>query len=95
MLGGNILNLNLAMVNSTCVDKRLVDRLICIGKLGILTNQCNLNLVLRILNLINKLAPSLEIRLFSIGNTQLTQDNVVQMLVVHTQGHLVDCGDVD
>ena len=77
------------------MDEGFADRLVGIGQFGIFSHQRDLDLVVRILDLLHESLPLLHIG-FAVGRkVEFREHHLVQMLIVHTQRHLVDRRHVD
>jgi len=83
------------MIGRTGMNERLGDRLVGIRKLGILAHQSDIDLSLRVLDLIDELDPCLQVGLPVVGQLQLVESHDIEFLVQHHQRDLVDRRHVD
>ena len=91
----DVTQLDPAVVHRAGMDEGFADRLVGIGQFGIFSHQRDLDLVVRILDLLHESLPLLHIG-FAVGRkVEFREHHLVQMLIVHTQRHLVDRRHVD
>ena len=77
------------------MNERLGDRLVGIRKLGILAHQSDIDLSLRVLDLIDELDPCFQVGFSVVGQLQFVECHDVELLVQHHQRDLVDRRHVD
>ena len=85
----------LAVVIGGGVDERLGDGLISVGQLDILAHKANLDSAGGVAHLVEKEDPVLHVGLALGGQLELAHGYLVEPLLLHLDGHLVDAADVD
>ena len=70
--------------------QRLLDALVGVLQLHVLAHQAYVHLVLRVLVALQEVLPLLQVHGRERGDAQLLQHHLVQRLLLHQQGHVVD-----
>lgn len=89
------MQLHLAVVHRTGLNKGLADRLVSIGKFRIFTHQGDVDRPLGILHLIDESLQRTQVGFLLRRKVELAEHHLVQMLTVHHQRHFVDRRYVD
>ena len=91
----DIVNLDLVVVIGSCLEQCLVNALVGILQRNILAHQTDAHLLLGVVKFVEEVVPRCEVGFSLIGCASLLKDNLVEVLLMHHQGHLVDGGRVD
>ena len=95
VLAVEVVELEAAVMVGTGVQEALIDALVGILQGDILAHQADAHFLLGALELGEEVVPLGEVGLAVGGQTRLLEDDVVQALLVHLEGHLIDGGHVE
>ena len=90
LLGMEQVQIQLTMIVNSGLQQRLVDRLIGILQLHVLANQTDLNRLRSTALQGKELPPSLQLRCRTNLHAYFTQDNLIHLLTLQYQRHLID-----
>ena len=88
------MHFHLAAAGGAGVHKGFLNGLIGVLKGNVLTHKADIYLLERILEILQEILPSAQVRLVEILYSKLAHHKVIQMLRVHVQRYLVDAPGV-